>query len=290
MPLYSYRKADVKLEPGKYILKHQDSFTATSKKKVTMWDVMVGARNDFHKLMTTSKLAASIIPTLLIAAGAFIIYKQVWPTVVQTVQDKTGYFDQGGGALVAGSYIEAKQSYSNPGAKYFAELKNSAQEQKLLFNDKKSQDYSGNFSLSMPSLGIKDLKVKGNVDSSVEEVYRRELTDAVGHFEGTSLPFTDLDTYNSVIYGHSADGDYYDRTKDPAASFSRLSELRYGAEIIVKLEGKEYKYKFTRGKIVNANDLSILEGNKGQKTLTLFTCYPNGNNSKRFVATAKLEE
>jgi LPXTG-site transpeptidase (sortase) family protein len=135
-----------------------------------------------------------------------------------------------------------------------------------------------------------DLNVSPNVESGVEEVYDQVLTEGLAHFSGTSLPISQRDTHNIVIYGHSSAGDYYERTKDPAAAFSRLSKIRYGDEIEVNIDGKTYKYKFIKGKTVEANDLSILEGQRGQKYLTLFTCYPNGNNDKRFVATARLIE
>ncbi len=291
MPLYSYEKAPVKFDSRNVQLLHKDQIQISSKRKpLTLGDLVNGLKGDLHKLLSTSRLAAIIIPAILVVTGAFIIYNQVWPTFIQTVKDATGFYEDNNTPLVAGAYIALKERYSNPGAKYFAELKNSAEEQKLLFNDAVSAEYRGSFKLSIPSLGIKDINVAANVDSSVEEVYDKLLEGGLAHFEGTPLPLSNLPTYNTVIYGHSSAGDYYQRTKDPAASFSILSELKYGSEIIVNLEGKDYKYKFIKGKIVDANDLGILQGTRGQKIITLFTCYPNGNNSKRYVATARLIE
>lgn len=289
MPLYSYKKAPAQLTARPLKYKHVEKLEVQpSKLNLTLAEVLVGLYNDFHRLMTTSRLAALFIPTLLVISGVYIIYRQVWPQVFQLIE--APYLEQSNASLVAGDYIAAKQQYSNPGAKYFEELKNYAAQENLLFKDEKSGSFRGNFSLSIPSLELRDINVTANTDSSVEEIYDQVLTNGLAHFSGTSLPLTDLATSNVVIYGHSSAGDYYERTKDPAASFSRLSKIRYGDEIIVKMEGKEYKYKFIKGKIVNANDLEILEGQRGQKYLTLFTCYPNGNNSKRFVATARLVE
>ena len=265
-------------------------FTPQEKKPVTIGDLAAGLYNDFHKLMTTSKVAALLIPTLLVVSGAYIIYKQVWPTIYQTLQESSGYFKDNGTALVAGDYIAAQQQYSNPGSKYFADLKNAGQQENLLFNDPKSNSYKGTFSLSIPSLDINSIKVTANVDSSIESVYKADLLDGLAHFSGTGLPLTDNSSYNTVIYGHSAAGDYWERTHAPSTAFSVLSDIRYGSEIILNVAGKDYKYKFIKGRIVDANDLTILDGIKGQKTLTLFTCYPRGNNNKRFVATAKLED
>ncbi len=290
MPLYSYKKAPFKTKPANYNLKHDDTLEVKRRRftSITLGEILRGAYHDFNRLMTTSKLAAMFVPAILVVLGVSIIYGQVWPTVLQTIQEKSGYFDDDTAALVAGTYIEAKQQYSNPGSKYFASLTNSAKDQNLLFNDPKSSSYTQDFSLSIPSLNLYDIKVKSNVDSSVEEVYDAMLKDGLGHFAGTSLPFEENGSYNTVIYGHSSSGDYYQRTKDPAAAFSLLSQLRYGNEIILKFDGKELKYKFIKGRIVGANDMSILQGSGNRKMVTLFTCYPNGNNNKRFVATATL--
>jgi LPXTG-site transpeptidase (sortase) family protein len=291
MPLYSYRKAPAKITDNREIYSRSSNLPQQkSTFNITLGEILIGLYNDFHRLMTTSRIAALFIPTMLVISGVYIIYRQVWPQVFQMIEASSGYFDDNTTALVAGDYITIKQQYSNPGAKYFSELKTRAEERNLLFQDETSKNYKNNFSLSIPSLELFDLKVTPNTDSSVETVYDQVLTDGLAHFEGTGLPITDKDTYNSVIYGHSSAGDYYERTKDPAAAFSRLSKIRYGEEIIVKMDGKEYKYKFIKGKIVDANDLSVLEGQTGQQYLTLFTCYPNGNNGKRFVATARLIE
>lgn len=290
MPLYSYKKAPALITARPRQYKHKETIEVQRKGKLnlTLAEVLVGMYNDFHRLMTTSRIAALIIPSLLVVSGVYIIYRQVWPQIFQLLEEP--YLTQSNTALVAGDYIGAQQQYSNPGAKYFAELKNQASQENLLYKDEKSNNYQGTFKLSIPSLELNNLNVQANTDSSVESVYDRILTNGLAHFSGTSLPISDQSTTNIVIYGHSSAGDYYERTKDPAAAFSRLSKIRYGDEILVEMEGKQYKYKFIKGKIVNANDLKILEGKRGQKYLTLFTCYPNGNNGKRFVATARLVE
>lgn len=288
MPLYSYEKATTNNrsnQNNRYRTRKQNS---PGKLDMTLWEIIAAGYNDFNRLMTTSRIAALVIPTLLVVSGVYVIYQQVWPQVFQFVEEQSGYFDDNTASLVAGDYISVREQYSNPGAKYFEQLRSRAQSENLLFNDEKSANFTGTFELSIPSLELYDLRVESNVDSSVEAIYDEVLTTGLAHFEGTGLPITDNDTYNTVIYGHSSAGDYYERTKDPAAAFSRLSQIRYGDEIVVNIDGEEYKYKFIKGKVVDAADLSILEGQRGQKYLTLFTCYPNGNNGKRFVATARL--
>lgn len=249
---------------------------------------MRGIFGDFDNLLSTSRLAALVLPAILVVVGVSIIWRQTWPTMLQQIEEVVGGLNVNTVALVSEDYLATEATYSNPGARYFQELKNESQD--LLFKDQKSAGFQGTFSLSIPSLELYDLKVNANVDSSVEEVYDQFLEDGLAHFAGTNLPFSEENTSNTVIYGHSSPGDYYERTKDPAAAFSRLSQIRYGSEIIVNFEGEEYRYKFIKGKIVGADDLSILQGSRGQEQLTLFTCYPNGNNGKRFVATARLIE
>lgn len=291
MPLYSYKKEKVSRNDTKNLRRQiENGYRYKSKRKpLTLGDVVIGAYNDFHKLMSTSKLAAMFIPFLLVSFGAMIIFQQVWPSVRQLAQQSM--FTSTTASLVAGQYIELDQPYSNPGSTYFADLAKEADSQNLLFKDDLSAQYSNNIKLSIPSLNLYDLNISTNVDSAVEEIYDEELKDGLAHFKGTSLPITDLNTYNTVIYGHSSAGDYYQRTKDPAAAFSVLSDIKYGSEIIVEMaDGTEYKYKFVKGKVVDANDLSILQGSPGQQQITLFTCYPNGNNGKRFVATGRLIE
>jgi LPXTG-site transpeptidase (sortase) family protein len=289
MPLYSYKKAPVKLKPEE---KKQEKLESISykKNKTTLGDVVIGAYNDFHNLMSTSKIAAMIVPALLVITGVSIIYRQVFPTFVDRYLQHIEFYEDNTTALVEGDFVQLDQTFSNPGSKYFAELKQEAQKENLLFQDEKSSNYEGTFTITIPSLDLYDLKTTANVDSSVEEIYDNYLTDGLAHFQGTSLPLSDFNSQNIVVYGHSAAGDYYQRTKDPAAAFTLLNKLRYGSEIYVNFEGKEYKYKFIKGKTVDKDDLSILQGQKGQKLLTLFTCFPAGNREGRYIATARLVE
>src|SRR5690606_20263638 len=130
------------------------------------------------------------------------------------------------------------------------------------------------------------LPVEANVDSSSEESYNLALQDSLAHFKGTGLPISDVQN-NIVIYGHSASPNYNPRRTDPEVAFSYLPELKVGDDIIIEIEGKEYRFKMYRSKIVEPDDTSVITGTKGKRTLTLFTCYPIGANSQRYVALAR---
>ncbi|MDQ7020338.1 MAG: sortase [Candidatus Dojkabacteria bacterium] len=77
-------------------------------------------------------------------------------------------------------------------------------------------------------------------------------------------------------------------TDNPMVAFSYLHRLKVGDDIYLEIDGVEYHYRMRRSKIVDPNDLSIITGSKGSKTLTLFTCHKPGDNKERYVAIARL--
>ncbi len=288
MALKVYRKSPVKIKSRQYIApKYIEIKETVPETRLTLWDVLVGLKYDLISLLKTSALARVIIPSIFILSGSYILYNQIYPEVKQRARDLTGYYDSNRPELVKGESIQPKETYlSNPGANYFKQLTENAQNEHILQEDPTSKNYKGRFNMSIPSLGLNGLAVQSNVESGIEKVYREALNSALAHFEGTGLPISEVNN-NIVIYGHSAGGDYYSRTHDVAAAFSKLSDIKIGDEIKIDMEGKTYTYRVVKTKIVKPDDISIINGTKGKETLTLFTCYPNGNNSKRFVAVAR---
>ena len=289
MALKTYKKAPVKIHIDRRRIKEKKLILPEEKhtQPITLWDILSGAKHDFSYLMRTSTLARILIPTLLIGTGSFIIYRQMYPEVKQRAREASGYYDATSANLVMGESIQPKEVYlSNPGAEYFRNLTSDAFKEGVLADDPVSNNYRGRFNISIPSLGLNSLPVQANVESGVEEAYRSALEGSLAHFKGTGLPISEVKN-NIVIYGHSAGGDYYSRTKDVSAAFSKLSDIKIGDEIEVTIDGQTYDYRVTKTKIVQPDDVSIINGTKGKETLTLFTCYPSGNNGKRFVAVAK---
>lgn len=286
MALKTYKKAPVKINKTVYKKPEIKIEPEELPTRLTLWDVLVGFKYDVLTLMRTSTIARILIPSILIVTGSIILSRQLFPEIQQRAREATGYYNAARPELVKGESIQPKTTYlSDPGSDYFKHLTEDALDQDILQKDPVSQNFRGNFSLSIPSLELNDLPVEANVESGVEEAYDKALEDSLGHFKGTSLPISDIDN-NTVIYGHSAGGDYYDRTKDVAAAFSKLNEIKIGDEVNIKIDGKDFKYRVVKTKIVKPDDTSIITGRKGRETLTLFTCYPNGNNAKRFVAVA----
>lgn len=289
MSLYTYTKANSSHQSSAYRSNRRESKIVfeIEQKPLTLWKLIQGLIYDLKDLLTSSRLAGTLIPAILIIYGLNLLSIQIIPTITEHLQRQRGNFDQGSTVLVSDQHVSAKQSYlSNPGSDYFEKLQNDAYDTKAILQDSVSNEYRGTFKLSIPALGLNDLPVRANVNSGNESVYDKVLESGLAHMEHTGLPISDVKN-NIVIYGHSSAGNYYQRTGDVAAAFSILNKAKIGDEIIIEMEGKDYKYKVAKTKIVGPYDVSIITGDSGVKqTLTLFTCFPAGNNANRLVVTA----
>jgi LPXTG-site transpeptidase (sortase) family protein len=289
MSLYSYRKANSTYHSSAYRFNRRESKVVfeIEQRPLTLWKLIQGLINDFRDLLTSSRIAGVLIPAILIFYGLNLLSIQIIPAITEHLQKQRGNFEQGSTGLVSDRHVSAKQTYlSNPGSDYFEKLQSDAYKTNTLLQDPVSEEYRGTFKLSIPSLGLLDLPVRSNVNSGNETIYDKVLESGLAHMENTGLPISDVKN-NIVIYGHSSAGNYYQRTKDVAAAFSILNKAKIGDEIIIKMEGKEYKYKVSKTKIVGPYDISIITGDSwDSQTLTLFTCFPAGNNANRLVVTA----
>lgn len=281
MALFSYQKGPANKEEPRDFVKVAEP----PSEPMTLGKLLGGFKNELIKVMIESKVAGFIIPLVMILFGLNLIFKQVWPEIEQQIRLQTGAFDTGSLALVEGDYISREKYLSNPGSEYFKQITSDAQDKHILLEDPDSLAYRGRFTISIDSLGLYNLPVTGNVDSSDENTYKSVLNSGLAHFKGTGLPFSNVSN-NIVIYGHSSSGDYYERTKDVAGAFSRLNKIKIGDIVKVKIDGKEYSYRVSKSKIVEPNATEIITGTTNKRTLTLFTCFPNGNSAQRFVAIA----
>lgn len=283
MAIFTYQKApDSKKE-----LKTEFITVPIDKKEpLTLGRIIDGFRHELMRIMIESKVAGFLIPLVMILFGINIIFNQVWPEIEQQIRLRLGDFNTGSLALVEGDYIMRDQYLSNPGNDYFEQITAKAQDEHILLEDPASSNYKGKFSISIPSLGLNNLPVTANVDSSDENAYKSALNNGLAHFKGTGLPFSSINN-NIVIYGHSSSGDYYERTKDVAGAFSKLNKIKIGDIIEIKINGESFMFRVSKSRIVEPNETDIITGTTNKRTLTLFTCFPNGNNAQRFVAIAK---
>lgn len=138
--------------------------------------------------------------------------------------------------------------------------------------------------LLIPNLGIEAPLVY--VTERGEASYQAALRDGVAHFPGTALPGEPGNVY---LFGHSSDfplspGDY-------KTVFATLPDIRIGDAIyLTNSEGHAFRYLATGTKIVQPNDLSVLDqqGNT-KRMLTVQTSYPVGTALRRFLVFAELD-
>jgi len=243
-----------------------------------------GIYKDLAHAMRKSSTANLVIPLIFIGIGGVFIYKEFFPDIQAALQTSNGYLSQGNVSPVSDQYIDLASYISQPQG--FKELTIEALNEHTLENDTTSLEYDGTFYLTIPSIGIDRLAVQANVDSTTESVYNQVLLTKLAHFKSTGLPISDIKN-NMLIYGHSASPNYNPSPKDTEVAFSFLPDLQVGDEIIIQMEGKDYKYIMSSSKIVKPTDTSVITGAKGKKTLTLVTCFPLGSNENRYVAVAR---
>jgi sortase A len=104
----------------------------------------------------------------------------------------------------------------------------------------------------------------------------RTLRRAVGHIPGTALPGKRGNA------GFAAHRDTF---------FSPLKNVRRGDDVIVTAPEGVYRYAVTTTRVVEPDDVSVLDPTPGT-TLTLVTCYPFdyvGSAPQRFIVRAVLQ-
>jgi sortase A len=121
-------------------------------------------------------------------------------------------------------------------------------------------------------LTIPRLHLTAMVEEGVgENVLRR----AAGHIPNTALPGR---PGNVGIAAH----------RDTL--FRRLKGIESKDPIVLSTPTKDYNYEVVSTSIVAPDDISVLAPSRGQKTLTLVTCYPFefvGHAPKRFIVRAR---
>jgi sortase A len=121
--------------------------------------------------------------------------------------------------------------------------------------------------LRLPTLDVSEIVVNGT-DSST-------LREGPGRYLGSAMPGEGELIY---IAGH--------RTTY-GAPFSRIDRLRKGDPVVVELPYGSFRYRITGHRIVDDNELSVLES-KGFEQLALQACHPRFFASHRYIAYAEL--
>jgi LPXTG-site transpeptidase (sortase) family protein len=195
------------------------------------------------------------------------------------------------------TYIEEEFAYYDPSKNYFANLESSIEGLTLsgkftydpFTNSTKEitidSEYNNDMYIDIESVGIKDIIITPNVESTNEEIYDQYLKRGVAHFRGTPLPG---DGGNSFIYGHSSVENFFSRHQNlPETIFTRLENIDIGEDVYINRDNQRLHYIVRKKKIVEATDFSILETQGDKETVTLMTCWPLGIGTKRLVVVAE---
>lgn len=195
------------------------------------------------------------------------------------------------------AYIEEEFAYYDPSKSYFANLEDRIEG--LTFkgiytydpvtNSQKEvqidTEYSKDMYISIESVGIEDIIITSNVESTEERIYDQYLKRGVAHFKGTPLPG---DGGNSFIYGHSSVESFFTRHQNLAETiFTRLEDIDIGNDVYIKKDDNLLHYIVRKKKIVEPDDFSILDNQGDKETVTLMTCWPLGIGTKRLVVVAE---
>lgn len=124
------------------------------------------------------------------------------------------------------------------------------------------------------------LPVIKNVDGANKTLYNKALQGGVAHYKEAASPG---EKGNIFIFGHSSSatdsGPY-------AKAFGKLNDLEKNDAITVYYENKEFSYKVSEKKIIEKDDLGVLNPTKNE-TLTLMTCWPIGTSEQRLIIRAQ---
>jgi len=118
-------------------------------------------------------------------------------------------------------------------------------------------------------------------DSIKEADVLRALQDGVAHYAGTAKPG---ENGNAVFFGHSSN-DIWEKG-DYKFVFVLLEKLAPGDEYQINYQSRKYVYKVESTKVVEANDLTVLEQTDTPYS-TLITCTPPGTSWRRFIVKAR---
>lgn len=145
------------------------------------------------------------------------------------------------------------------------------------FKREKPENPLSYYLLSIPKLGIQNAMVSTTSD---------DLFKNLVHYGGSSLPG---EKGNTVIFGHSTLPQLFN-PKNYKTIFSTLHNLKVGDELAINVDGVIYKYSIFEIKVIDPQDISVLEQKYDKSYITVITCTPPGTYWKRLVIKANLEK
>lgn len=135
------------------------------------------------------------------------------------------------------------------------------------------------YALEIPTLGVREPVIEG-VDAGDKAHYMEALTRGVAHAGGTGLPGQAGVQY---YFAHSSGLPFWGGR---AVTFATLYKLNGGDEVVIYRENKKYRYQVVEKRIVNPDDVSLLQARDTSERVVLQTCWPLGTNWQRLLVVA----
>lgn len=135
----------------------------------------------------------------------------------------------------------------------------------------------------IPKINVQIPLIFGQKKSIKEEDIQKDLESGVAHYPTTSLPGQNG---NAAFFGHSSNNIF--NKGQYKFAFVLLHMLEKGDTFYLTYEGKVYAYKVFDKKIVEPNQVDVLDPIPGKTaTATLITCDPPGTSLRRLVVVGE---
>ncbi|MDB5169846.1 MAG: hypothetical protein JWN82_242 [Candidatus Saccharibacteria bacterium] len=132
----------------------------------------------------------------------------------------------------------------------------------------------------IPKINVQ-IPIQFDINATDEATMQKELESGVAHYPTTSNPGQNG---NSAFFGHSSNN-IFNKGKYKFA-FVLLHQLVPGDTFYITKDSKVYAYKVFNTKIVEPNQVEVLDPVEGHTaTATLITCDPPGTSLRRLVVT-----
>jgi LPXTG-site transpeptidase (sortase) family protein len=144
---------------------------------------------------------------------------------------------------------------------------------------------SRSFYIEIPKISLSH-PIKANVNPKNEKDYLPAIAKYVAHGKDTALP--NQPNGNVYLFAHSKA--VYTGATPNEGWFTRIDELHNNDKIHIYYKGQKYTYKVEKLFVVDPTYTDIYTSKSpfpNHKSLTLQTCYPRGDNSKRLIVLAK---